>query len=344
VADRPQQSKLRGNVQRLIVLRDKGLKAPFSPDGPLLWSEIDLMRSDIFTPALAGMLPGRAVQAGDTWPAATPAILELTGMDRLEDGRVECKLESITVVEQRRQARVNFSGTVRGTTEDGLNRHQLQGYLLFDLQSNHLAYLFLKGVQSLLDNEGKEVGRNEGRFVLRRQPTARVPELSPEGLRGISLEPNAENTRLLYENPDLGVKFLHPRRWWPAGVRGPQLTLDSADGHGILLTVEPVTRVPTGQQFLAESRQWLQDQKAKLRKVEEPRPVAGVPGLEHFALEAEMGTSRFRMEYFVLRQANGGVTLAARLLTADQEEVRQEVERLARTLAVTKKIEEPKKK
>lgn len=338
VAERPQQNKLRPNVRRLIVLRTRGLKAPFSPDGPLLWSEIDLMRSDVFTPALAGLLPGRAVQVGDTWTAGTPAILELTGMDRVDDGRLDCKLEAISVVDRRRQARVGFSGTVRGTGEDGLNRHQVQGYLLFDLESNYLAYLQLKGVQSLLDAEGKEVGRNEGRFVLRREPVARAPELA-EGLRGVALEPNAENTQLLYENPTLGVQFLHPRRWWIAGVRGPQVTLDSADGHGLLLTVEPLTKVPTGRQFLAESRQWLQDQKAKLLKVEEPHSVVGVPGLEHFALEAEMGKSRFRMEYYVLRHANGGITIAARILPADLEAVQKEVERLARSLTLTKKIQ-----
>ena len=71
----------------------------------------------------------------------------------------------------RAQARVTFRGTVRGANEDGPNRQQLDGWLLFDLDSNYLSYLYLKGVHSLLDPDGKEVGRVEGRYVLSRKRT-----------------------------------------------------------------------------------------------------------------------------------------------------------------------------
>jgi hypothetical protein len=139
------------------------------------------------------------------------------------------------------------------------------------------------------------------------------------------------------------VRFTYPRRWWPSNVRGRQVMLDSADGHGMMVTLEPADRVPTGEQFLTESRQWLQDKKARLVRIEPVRPVRGAAGLEHFALEAEMGTQRFLMDYHVSRQANGGATLAARLLPADQESARRDVERLARSLVITRRVEEKKK-
>lgn len=339
VADRAEESKLRTAVRRLVVLRDGSLKAPFSPDGPLLWGEIELMRSDVFTPALGGLLPARAVQVGERWPASKSALQELTGMERIDDAQVECKLEEVTPPGPGRRAQVSFEGTVRGNTEDGPNRHQIKGYFLFDLTSNHISYLFLNGTHSLLDNAGKEVGQTKGRFVLQRQVPSNSPALSDNGLRGVTLEPSAENTQLLYDNATLGARFVYPRRWWPAGVRGRQLSLDSADGHGMLITLDPLNKVPTGDQFLAESRKWLQDQKARLLRVDPPRPVPGIPGLEHFALEAEMGGQKFLMDYHVLRQENGGATLAARLLPAEQESARREVERLARSLAITRRIE-----
>jgi hypothetical protein len=340
VGDKPQANKLRPEVRRLVVLRNNTLKAPYSPDGPLLWSEIDLMRSDIFTPVLAGLLPAGPVRFNDGWSASSAALQELTGLERIDDGRVDCKLEQVGQIEKRRQARVGFAGSVRGLSEDGLNRHQIQGYLLFDLESNTLSYLYLKGVHSLLDKDGKEVGRNEGRFVLQRQLQPNVPELAAGALRGLALEPNADNTLLLYDNPNLGVRFLYPRRWFPSVVRGRQLTIDSADGNGLLLTLEPVNKVPTGAQFLTESRDWLQGQKAKLVRIDPPRQVQA--GLEHFALEAEMGGQKFLMDYFVLRQDQGGATLAARLLQADQATLQKEVERMARSLVITQKITEGK--
>ena len=42
-----QASTLRPAVRRLVVLRHDQTEVPFSPDGPLQWSEIDLVRNGI---------------------------------------------------------------------------------------------------------------------------------------------------------------------------------------------------------------------------------------------------------------------------------------------------------
>src|SRR5262249_53939113 len=154
----------------------------------------------------------------------------------------------------------------------------------FDLESNHLSYLTLRGRHVLLDAQGREAGRVEGRFVLTRQANRRCAELSDQGLRGAGLEPTAANTLLLYDNPDLGASLLHPRRWRVAGVQGQQLALDGADGSGLLLTVDPLSRVPTGAAFLNESRDYLQKQKARILRVTPPVTLQGPPAaLERFA-------------------------------------------------------------
>jgi hypothetical protein len=337
VGDRPQQNTIRPEVRRLIVLRHKNVEVPFSPDGPLMWGEIDLVRTDVFTPALAGLLPDKPVRVGDRWTAANPAIAELTDLEGL-DGQVECRLEQLTTLQQRRHARIAFAGTVRGTNEDGPNRQQLDGYFFFDLESNHISYLYLKGVSSLLDKDGQVLGNITGRFVLTRQVQQRCPDLSDEALRGVPLEPDADHTLLLYDNPDLGVRFLYPRRWRVAGVRGRQVAVDEANGSGLLLTLEPPARVPTGAQFLTEARDWLVQQKAKVLRTEAPRRVQEAPReLEHFAIEAEAVGQRFVMDYYVLRQQPGGATLAARLLPADLAGLQKEVERIARSVQIKEK-------
>ncbi len=73
-------------------------------------------------------------------------------------------------------------------------------------------------------------------------------------------------------------------------------------------------------------------------RTEPPREV--LPGLEQFALEAEMGGQKFLMDYYVARQPQGGATLAARLLPTDLAALRKEVEGIARSLTVTRKIED----
>jgi hypothetical protein len=335
IGDRPQEATIRPEVRRLVLLRQAHTEVPFSPDGPLTWGEIDQVRTDVFTPALVGLLPDRPVREGDRWTAGDSAIEELTDLERIEEGKVECRLEEVTTLQGRRHARVRFAGTVRGTNEDGPNRQELDGYLFFDLESNHLSYLTLRGVTSPLDSSGKPLGTVTGRFVLTRQAHRRSADLGDEALRSWTLEPNADNTQLLYDNPELGVRFLYSRRWHVAGVRGTQVAVDEAQGSGLLLTLELPARVPTGAQFLAESRAYLQQQKAKVVRVEGPRKLQEAPrALEQFRLEVEVMGQPAVMDYYVIRQPAGGATLAARLLPADLANLQRDVERIARSVQV----------
>ena len=335
VGNQPQQSTIRPQARRLVLLRLGQAEVPFSPDGPLTWAEIDLVRTDVFTPALAGMLPVGAVRPGDRWQASREAVQELTDLEKIDEGELTCKFEGLVTVGNRRHARVNFNGSVRGLGEDGPSRHQLDGYFFFDLESNHLSYLSVSGVQQLLDRDGKVQGKVEGSFVLTRRPHTRAQELSDMELRRLVLEPNDNNTQLLYDNADLGVQFLHPRRWHVAGVRGRQVGVDEKKGSGLLLTVEPLKRVPTAAAFLQEARTYLQKQKAVLVGQQPPRLVqAAPPSVERFDLEVTMAGQRVVLVYIVVRQANGGATLTARLLPEGMPALAREVERIARSVAL----------
>jgi hypothetical protein len=107
--------------------------------------------------------------------------------------------------------------------------------------------------------------------------------------------------------------------------------------RGLLLTVDPPQRVPTGAQFLTESRDWLQKQKARIVRIVPSQAVQAAPAaLEHFALETEMAGQKVVMDYYVARQAAGGVTLAARLLPKDAATLQREVEGIARSLRLTR--------
>ena len=78
----------------------------------------------------------------------------------------------------------------------------------------------------------------------------------------------------------------------------------------------------------------------KVLHIEAAKTVA--PGLEHFVLETEAADQKAVMDYYVARQANGGATLAARLGMDDLDALQKEVEGIARSLAITRKIEDRK--
>lgn len=344
VADVKQDAGIRPSVRRMVVIKSGERKAPFSPDGPLTWGEIDVVRNEVFNPALVpGLLPPNAVKPGATWKAGAAAVSELTDMEKVEEGAVTVEFVGVAKPNGKSLARLKLSGTVRGVNQDGPSRQRIDGTAYFDLDANILSYLSVRGTHELLDGKGQTVGVVEGQFAMTRSPVAKMPaDLSDASLADLELKPTPENTLLLYDNTDLGVRFLYPRGWRVGAVQGKQLTLDHARGAGLMLTVEPPAKVPSADDYLKETQDVLQKQKAEATVADKPTRLRAEPvQLDRFALDATIGGNKLRLEYAVLKQTDGGVTIAA-TLPADEADLRPEVARIVRSLSVTKQIEEKK--
>ena len=180
-------------------------------------------------------------------------------------------------------------------------------------------------------------GKVKGQFVLTRQVNTQAPDLKDDIVRRLVLEPNADNTQLLYDNPELGVRFLYPRRWHVGQVRGRQVTLDEPAGNGLMISVEAHKDTPSAADYLAENKAFLVKQKGAILGIDPPRRLTGPPNeLDQFGLDVEMNGQKARMEYYVLRQPAGGALVAARLLPKDLATVRADVERIVRSVVVGK--------
>jgi hypothetical protein len=106
----------------------------------------------------------------------------------------------------------------------------------------------------------------------------------------------------------------------------------------LLITVDPSDRVPTAAAFMTESQAWLVKQKGRVLKSYSARRMRPTPPLDAFALEVEMNKQKFWMDYYVTAQWGGGATLAARLQTDGLSTLRKEVEQIARSVVITRKI------
>jgi hypothetical protein len=267
------------------------------------------------------------------------AVRELTDLDKVTGGGLAAKFVGVVRLRDRDFARLEVSGTVKGIDDMGPGQHAIDGTGYFDLAAGSLTYLSLKATHDLLDGTGKVVGRIDGRFALTRTPGGDPADLSDAALKGVDLKPTPDNSQLLYDNPDLGVRFLFPRRWRVGAVQGRQVTLDGPNGAGMLLTVEAPARLPTAEAYRTETEEFLRKQKAVVANVSPPRRAADRPAqLDRFGLDADVGGEAVRMEYAVLAQPEGGVTVAARLPRRDAAALTGDVDRVLRKLAVTKRI------
>jgi hypothetical protein len=330
IGDEEQHSKLRPEALRLVIMRHHQYEVPFCPSGPLTWGELELVRTDVFAPALKGLFPQKPVLVGARWKADDTAIQELTDLEKIEKAEFECTLEKITTLLGHRHAHVQFEGKVQGVGEDGNAVHELRGSYYVDLDASFLSYVYVKGTHHLVDKSGKTTGKIEGTFVMTRSPSPQTKEVGDEALRGLTLEPNADNTLLLFEHPQVGARFLYPRNWRVAGFNAKQIGIDENRGSGVLITLAPAAQTPTAAQFHQETLQFLTGQQAKIFRVEQPRVLPG--GLETFAFEAEVAKERVVLQYYTTRQGNQGATLTARILPASIGETQRDVERIAKSL------------
>ncbi len=329
VEGRQETAELRAVVRRIVVQRSReGRKAPFSPDGPLTAGELDVVRTDLFSPVLIpGLLTDREVKLGDNWKASPGAVADLTDFDPVDGGELTVTFVAVVTVDGRRLAKLTVAGTVIGTSEDGPARQSFDGVAYFDLQAKRLSYLNLAGTQQLLT--GKEVtGEVRGTVVLTRGPVARPLDAGEAVKESAATE---ENTQLLFDEPGLGLQFLYPRRWKVGPPKGRQVTLDEPAGGGLLVTLEPPGKVPTGEAFRRETLDYLRSQKWPAGEASAVRKVGN---LERFGVDAEANGQKVRLEYAVVGGANGGATVAARLPWADREARGKDVDRVLASLRV----------
>ena len=213
-----------------------------------------MVRTDLFSPILIpGLLTDREVKPGDNWKASPGAVADLTDFDPVDGGELTVTFAAVVTVDGRRLAKLTVAGTVTGRSEDGPARQSFDGVAYFDLQAKRLSYLNLAGTQQLLTDK-QVTGEVRGTVVLTRGPVAR-PLDGGEAVRESAA--TEENTQLLFDEPGLGLRFLYPRRWKVGPPKGRQVTLDEPAGGGLLITLEPPGKVPTGEAFRRETLDYL---------------------------------------------------------------------------------------
>ncbi len=333
MGDQNQSSGIRQQVRKVVVVRQGSQEVPFSPDGPLTLNEIEMVRTDLFTPALAGLLPGKVVAPGASWEAKPEALRELTDLVRVDEGKLECTLAEFQNIQNQQVARIRFSGKVTGANQDGPCTQELDGQAYFDLNSKHLAYLSLNGKHMLPGGVGYPASTLQGRFVLTRERLEGPGELGAVQPGDSKFEPGEDNTLLVEELPNLRLEY--PRRWTFIQGGARQITLDGADGSGVLITLEPAGRVPAAAVYQAESRAFLEKGGHRVVGGETPQMLSAE--VARFTLEAEKDGKRIHLEYYVRNTQLGGILLAARF-PGDFRNARPDLERLVRRTVITSPI------
>jgi hypothetical protein len=322
-------AQLRGAIKHVILQRDGQANVTFSPDGPMLLGEIEQVRTDIFIPRLAALLPGQAVAVGQGWKADPSGVQELTDLQQIQTGELNCTLQKIEQQGGRDTAVVQFMGDISGAGPQGPNRQTMQGTYHFDLQANRLVSLRFEVTSRTMDKDGKESGNATASYQLVRN----LASDAAVNTAGLALEPTEDNTLILVQEPRLALDMLHSRRWVPRPMSDKQWAIDGPSGSGLTVQFETAANVPEADKIRKDIETALGRTAQGLRAESDPAGWSdGYTRAQRLAWRGTQNGKEFVFEYFLWKQGPKGAIVAARYFAPEATQAQKDAERMIRSL------------
>lgn len=314
------QARLRRSIQHMVL--DRGSQAvTFSPDGPLLLGELEQVRTDIFLPRIAGLLPAKPVSQGESWKVAVTAVLEITDLQQIQTGALECTLIRM----DGNQAQIRFSGQVIGTTPMGSNQQTIQGQYQFDRIKQKIITLQFEVTSLLRDKQQRQVGDVTAKFQLSRLFNNQIV-LNALGLK---LEADEDNTLLLVQESRLGLELVHSRRWVPRPVNDNSWVIDGPSGSGLTIQFEQAQNIPAGEGVRKQIESTL------TRAVDGLKPLPDPPPFGETVRYSWIGTQNgkeFIFEYYLWKQGKRAAIMAGRYYAPEAALAIKDAERMIKRL------------
>jgi hypothetical protein len=208
-AARPIASSIRPEVATLIVERRGPSVFSFSPGGPLMRSELDVIQGPADPLTLPGLLPEGPVAVGQTWEIGEDAAKALSDYEALASHTLRGKLEAADAA----TATVRIAGEVRGAARGGEGTVKLDGALTFDRKAGFITGLKLNRTEVRKPGQVEAGLDFTGMITVERTPAEVPPELSDSVLNAQALDASSGLALLQFAPAEGRYTLLHDREW-----------------------------------------------------------------------------------------------------------------------------------
>jgi hypothetical protein len=239
--------------RRLVVaVRSSEGMLCFSPAGALTRDELDLVTEHFNPQCLAGLLPGKAVNVGDTWsvsPAAAQAACAF-------DGLVKNALAGKLTASADGKATFAIEGTAEGIEHGAKVTLTINATGTFDLATKRITELTWKQKDEREQGPVAPASQVEATVTLKRQFLAEAPkELADAALANVPKGEIPPAMLLLrHADPKGRYSLVYPRDWHITGLTDQHLILRLLDKGEFIAqaTVMPWKKVDPGKHTPAE--------------------------------------------------------------------------------------------
>lgn len=212
--------------RRLIAVRTDGADVTvFSPQGPLILDELDLVDVLGNSLLLDRLLPIESVTPGNPWKHSDDLMAALLGLDSITASNVQSELTEVNAG----IARFEMSGQIDGREGGTKTEVELKGKYHFDLNSKRVIWF------GLLVAQDRSTDHVEGgldvvaRLQMKITPNTPSEHLSAAAMAGFSPDLTDQLMRLEYESAVGGWRLAMDRRWLVVGERQGRAVLQFLD-------------------------------------------------------------------------------------------------------------------
>lgn len=272
VAKEPSQRTLRDTRRLLVAQRHQDQVVLVSPVGPLTREELELTAEHLDTLTVTGLLPGKAVNVGDTWKVSNTTAQTLCMFEGLTAQDLTCKLHAV----KDQVAIIQVQGTANGIILGAVVKLTIQATCRFDLQEGRLIEVEWKQKDDRDAGPANPALKVEVTTRLRRAAIEEPKELSnialvvlPEGD-----EPPAALLPLLYQDAKARFALLYQRDWQLVGETDQHLILRLMDRGDFVAqaTITPWKSAKPGEhlspqeftQAMARTPGWVPEQELQV--------------------------------------------------------------------------------
>jgi hypothetical protein len=217
--------QLRPERRLLIAQRADNDLIVWTPAGPLVSEERELVE-DVLDPCrLNGLMPIDEVAIGDTWKPEAFAIQRAFDLDHFIESTVECKLESVN----EGKAMITIAGVTHGISLGTAAKSKVEATLTYNLAEALIEKAQWRQVDGRNGGPVSPMGAYDVHITIdrKRQPNEK---LTDQIVSTISTEPKQGAMLLAFTHPEQGVRFHHGRDWHVTTVTNNRVVMRKIGG------------------------------------------------------------------------------------------------------------------
>lgn len=214
--------------RQIVAKRTSDGTIHYSPDGALTREELEIVAEHFDTLAIPALLPGKAVNPGDTWPITNEAAQHAC----LFDGLVKHDLVGKFVGVKDGIAEFTIAGTAEGTEEGALAKLAINATGKFDVAAKRVTMLTWEQHDERAQGPANPATDVKAVVTIKRSPLAEEPkELSDEARAKVPADDKftPEMARLRYADPTGRYSFGYDRGWHVVGRTKDHLVIRLVD-------------------------------------------------------------------------------------------------------------------